>query len=186
MRSSIFYIAFAVITLAGCSDHYVSPAEKTAVDQLKIITGDDELCQALATVNSNTAKSGGTATMQREDFDVYYAQQSYLKERISARGLDCSKPKNTQAVTTAEELSPRRVQASVSAVCDATAQRSKFADPNVVYEMCRRGYKSTLKMCSHDIAGFTEQSQKLTGSARAEYIEIGSAFRIGCNLKVRS
>lgn len=186
MQRLTFYIAAMAVTLAGCSGHYVSPAEKTSVNQLKTITGDDELCQALATVNSAPAKSRGVATMQREDFDVYYAQQTYLKQRIAARSLDCSKPKKTQMVAPAEELSPRQEQARVSATCSAIAQRSKFADPNVVYEMCVRGYKATSKKCSHDIAGFTEQSQQLTGAARAEYLEIGSAFRVGCNLKVRS
>ncbi|AXY34746.1 hypothetical protein [Yersinia pseudotuberculosis] len=188
MQRLTFYIAAVAVTLAGCSGHYVSSAEKTAVDQMKTITGDDELCQALATVNSAPAKSGGVATMQREDFDVYYAQKTYLKQRIAARDLDCSKPKtkNTQTVAPVEELNPRQEQARVSATCSAIAQRSQFADPNVAYEMCGRGYKATSKKCSHDIAGFTEQSQQLTGAARAEYLEIGSAFRVGCNLKVRS
>lgn len=33
------------------------------------------------------------------------------------------------------------------------------------------------------MAKFTEQSQQLTGAARAEYLEIGRAFRVGCNLR---
>jgi len=186
MQRLTFYIVAVAVTLAGCSGHYVSPVEKTAVDQFKTITGDDELCQALATVNSAPEKSGGVATMQREDFDVFYAQQTYLKQRISARGLDCSKPKKMQMVATATKLSPRQEQARASATCSTIAQRSQFADPNVVYEMCGRGYKATSKKCSHDTAEFTEQSQQLTGAARAEYLEIGRAFRVGCNLKVRS
>lgn len=36
------------------------------------------------------------------------------------------------------------------------------------------------------MAKFTEQSQQLTGTARAEYLEIGRAFRVGCNLKIRT
>ncbi|MFP7609851.1 hypothetical protein [Serratia quinivorans] len=50
--------------------------------------------------------------MQREDFDVYYAQQTYLKQRIAARSLDCSKPKKTQMVAPPEELSPRQEERS--------------------------------------------------------------------------
>lgn len=96
------------VKLAGCSWHYVSPAEKAAVDQLKTITGDDGLCQALTTANSAPANSGGVATMQREDFDVYCAQKTYIKQRIVARGLDCSKLTNTQTVSPAEELNPRQ------------------------------------------------------------------------------
>ncbi|MMZ51646.1 hypothetical protein D3C81_359140 [compost metagenome] len=46
--------------------------------------------------------------MQREDFDVYYAQLTYLQQCIAVRGLDCTKPKNTQTVAPAEELSPRQ------------------------------------------------------------------------------
>lgn len=186
MKRFIFYIATVAVTLVGCGGHYISPAEKAAVDQLKTITGDEELCQALASVNSAPAKSGGVATMQRENFDVYYAQQTYLKQRIAARGLDCNKLKNTQRVAPAEELSPHQEQSRVAAACSAIAQRSQFADPNVVYEMCGRGYKATSKKCSHDITGFTEKSQQLSGTARAEYLEIGSAFRLGCNLKTRS
>ena len=174
--------AAVVATLTGCSGHYAPSAEKTAVDQLKTINDNSELCLELAKVNSIPAKSGGVATMQREDFDIYYAQKTYLKQRIAARRLDCSKLNNSQKATLVGELSPEQALVRVSTTCNAIAQRSQFADPNVVYAMCNRGYKATAKKCSHDMAQFTEQSMHLTGTTRAEYLEIGGGFRAGCNL----
>ncbi len=62
-------------------------------------------------------------------------------------------------------------------------QRSQFADPSVIVNMCQRGYQATPSKCSSDQIKFNSEVQKLTGAARAEYIEIGNAFRAGCNLK---
>lgn len=120
--------AAVVATLTGCSGHYAPSAEKTAVDQLKTINDNSELCLELAKVNSIPAKSGGVATMQREDFDIYYAQKTYLKQRIAARRLDCSKLNNSQKATLVGELSPEQALARVSTTCNAIAQRSQFAD----------------------------------------------------------
>lgn len=71
--------------LAGCGDHYASPAETDAVNKLKTITNDAELCQALGAVNESGNTPGGIATMQREQFNVYAARQAYLTDAIKAK-----------------------------------------------------------------------------------------------------
>lgn len=45
-----------------------------------------------------------------------------------------------------------------------------------------QGSQATPAKCSTDKARFNSEANTLKGEARAEYIEIGNAFRVGCNL----
>ncbi|MGT6543634.1 hypothetical protein ACRW1C_24320 [Escherichia coli] len=79
-------------------------------------------------------------------------------------------------------MTARQKQARATAVCEGYAQRTQFANPSVAYSMCLKGAQSTPEKCTRDNTHFSSEATKLTGASRAEYTEIGNAFRIGCNL----
>lgn len=187
MKRNITRAAFAAacFILAGCSGNYVSPAERQAVDQLKALN-NGQLCQAREKVTSAPAQYGGVATMPRDEFDIYYAQSKYLRERMQASGIQCDTaaatkaPKATRAPV---ELTPAQQNKRALYACDSYADGVQVANPSAAFEMCRRGYNATPAKCKRDAAEFTRQAQTLTGVSRAEFIELGGAFRAGCNLK---
>ncbi|HGP0346249.1 TPA: hypothetical protein ACLFK6_004611 [Serratia marcescens] len=73
----------------------------------------------------------------------------------------------------------------INATCNAMASGSGPASQNVLFDMCWRGardaYKGKAATCRNKIKQFDTQAQKLSGISRAEYVQIGSAYRAGCN-----
>lgn len=73
----------------------------------------------------------------------------------------------------------------INATCNAYANMSRIASPDVVYEMCLNGAKESMQgrdsVCESKIRQFSEQADTLDGMGRAEYIEIAQAYRMGCN-----
>ncbi|MEY1522740.1 hypothetical protein [Providencia huaxiensis] len=105
-----------------------------------------------------------------------------LKNEISRRNINCYKIKDEAISKQALPLSSRQKAMRASAVCRNYAQRSRFTEPTVLFEMCVMGYKSTKEQCTKNISKFNRENEKLTGGTRAEYTEIGNAFRMGCNM----
>lgn len=73
----------------------------------------------------------------------------------------------------------------INTTCNAYANMSRIASPDVVYEMCLNGAKESMQgqnsVCESKIRQFREQADTLDGMGRAEYIEIAQAYRMGCN-----
>ncbi|WP_258090791.1 hypothetical protein [Serratia liquefaciens] len=73
----------------------------------------------------------------------------------------------------------------INGTCNTMASGSGPASPDVLFDMCWRGardaYKGKPATCRNKIKQFDLQAQKLSGIERAEYVQIGSAYRIGCN-----
>lgn len=181
-------IVAAVLALAGCASSTPTP-EQQAVNQLKTLTTEAQLCQAWRETNEMPQQYGGSiATMPREAFDVYYARRQYLNQQTAARGIECDAIK-ARAKTPppprkpASEITPQQKQTRAFYVCNSSANMTRFANPEVALEMCRRGYTASAAKCERDIAEFNRQVQTLTGEARAEYGELGNAFRAGCSMK---
>ncbi|EKN5109515.1 hypothetical protein [Yersinia rochesterensis] len=167
--------------LAGCvSQPLETPQpDRTALATAEVAKYDDlRLCN---TEYSAATELGGMGP-NRPEYHGKWIFHKATEQEIASRHLNCYKVRSTIAAA-APELSTRQKQARVSAVCNAYTQRSQFADPSVIVNMCQRGYQATPSKCSSDQIKFNSEVQKLTGAARAEYIEIGNAFRAGCNLK---
>ena len=80
-------------------------------------------------------------------------------------------------------MTARPKQAHATAVCEGLRQRTQFANPSVAYSMCLKGAQSRQKNAPATIR--TSSAVKPLSSraqSRAEYTEIGNAFRGGCNL----
>lgn len=105
-----------------------------------------------------------------------------MKREISSRHLNCVKL--SSAIVAPErnpEFNPIQKQVRASAVCRIAAQRSLFVAPDAVEAMCLRDAGASPAKCTNDLRKFNDEAQKLTGAARAEYIELSNGFRMGCN-----
>lgn len=182
--SKIILALTAGFALSGCVSHTpkTSRPDPAAIEAAKLAQyTDSQLCQAeddiepLLNVNPSS----------HPEFNENYRRAQAITKVIASRNLSCYRLKVEKAeqATPARLLSPRQKQARASAVCQAYAQRTRFADPSVIFQMCGKGFQSTSAKCKRDLASFDRESQKLRGAARAEYVEIGSAFRAGCTLK---
>ncbi|MFW7204155.1 hypothetical protein ACMGF7_24400 [Serratia sp. BNK-17] len=73
----------------------------------------------------------------------------------------------------------------INGTCNTMASGNGPASPDVLFDMCWRGardaYKGKPATCHNKIKQFDLKAQKLSGIERAEYVQIGSAYRIGCN-----
>ncbi|HFV9214643.1 TPA: hypothetical protein ACIAHZ_004017 [Enterobacter roggenkampii] len=176
MKTGLLAVMAVGILLSGCatapSAYVAQPKEPdlTKYSAAQLCSESDAIQPSLS-VNPSS----------HPEYNDNLRRSKALDKEISARGLNCYKLKEASAGTVAL-LSPGQAQARVSAVCSSKAQRAQFADSSVLLDMCKRGYLATSAKCSADTARFTSEAQKLTGAARAEYVEIGNAFRTGCNL----
>ena len=168
----------ASILLVGCASN------ETTVSQLYRPTNGDreiakfsdlQLCQAADSLQPSLNVNPASHPEYKENL----RRSKALQGAIAARNINCYKLKATYV--NPKPLSPRQKRERASIVCSNNAQRSQFADPSVILEMCAKGYQSTSEQCSRDITRFDGEAQKLSGTAKAEYVEIGNAFRIGCN-----
>lgn len=182
--SKIILALTAGFALSGCVSHTpkTSQPDQATIEAAQLVLyTDSQLCQAeddiepLLNVNPSS----------HPEFNENYRRAQAIKKVIASRNLSCYhlKAEKAEQALPARPLSPRQKQARASAVCQAYAQRTRFADPSVAFQMCGKGFQSTPAKCKKDLASFDLESQKLRGAARAEYVEIGSAFRAGCNLK---
>lgn len=175
-------LALAVgFMLAGCvSQPLETPLpDRTALAAAEVAKYDDlRLCKTEYSASTELASMGPN----RPEYHSKWIFHKATEQEIASRHLNCYKLRSAIAAA-APELSTRQKQARVSAVCNAYAQRSQFADPPVIIKMCQRGYQATPSKCSSAQIKYNSEAQKFTGAARAEYIEIGNAFRAGCKLK---
>ena len=184
MTLKLSALALAAGLLAGCAAPQPivpqpSKAELAAADAKRL--ADLPLCNAEHDLSNQLGAMRADAT----GYNDPWVRREAMKQEIRARGLNCYKIRSDNAAPAkpAKPLSPRQKQARASAVCNATAQRTRFADPGAAYEMCVRRYKASAAKCEANQASFNTQAQGLSGAARAEYIELASSFRAGCNLK---
>lgn len=171
----------AGLILIGCTNNnppqtkpdkaVIEAAEMTRYSNLQLCQAADALVPSL---NVNPAS--------HPEFNENLRRSKVLQAEISSRNVNCYKLKAENSKPTTP-LTSRQKQARASAVCRDNAYRSQFADPSVLLEMCTKGFQSPQKSCTKNTASFNLEAQKLTGVARAEYIEISNAFRMGCNMK---
>ena len=85
----------------------------------------------------------------------------------------------------AQAKNAQAVDTRVNGVCGAMVDALQMADPNVVFDMCWRGardaYQGSPTTCPKKIKQFEQQAEKLDGMKRGEYVQIGEAYRAGCN-----
>lgn len=182
--SKIILALTAGFTLSGCVSHTKknSQPDPAAIEAAKLAQyTDSQLCQA----EDNIEPLLNLNPSSHPEFNENYRRAQAIKKVIASRNLSCYhlKMEKAEQATPARPLSPRQKQARASAVCQAYTQRTRFADPTVTFQMCGKGFQSTSAKCKEDLASFERESQKLRGAARAEYVEISSAFRAGCTLK---
>ncbi|HIF0688973.1 TPA: hypothetical protein ACXYOX_004220 [Escherichia coli] len=79
----LFTAGALALALSGCG-HYVAPETTQAVNKLKTITSDAELCRKWGYITGPARQMGNISTMQKDDFDLYYAQDRYIRDRIKA------------------------------------------------------------------------------------------------------
>ncbi|WP_370621709.1 hypothetical protein NMD10_27710 (plasmid) [Citrobacter portucalensis] len=170
----------AGLLLAGCvqTAPQIPQPDKAAIEAAEIAKYSDvQLCQAAdalqPSLNVNPAS--------HPEYNENLRRSKALDAATRARNLNCYKLKNATVKPT-QPLTARQKQARASATCAGYAQRAQFADPSVLQAMCMKGSQATPAKCSTDKARFNSEASTLKGAARAEYIEIGNAFRVGCNL----
>ncbi|ECX5877038.1 hypothetical protein H0K60_004499 [Salmonella enterica] len=177
---SIALALAAGLLLNGCVQTApLSPQpDKTAIEAAEIAKYSDvQLCQAAdvlqPSLNVNPAS--------HPEYNENLRRSKALDAAARARNLNCYKLKNATVKPT-QQLTARQKQARASATCAGHAQRAQFADPTVLQAMCIKGFLATPAKCSTDKGHFNSEANKLKGAARVEYIEIGNAFHVGCNL----
>ncbi|MEY1579898.1 MULTISPECIES: hypothetical protein [Morganellaceae] len=183
-----FRIVITIIigfTLLGCvkkQSRIVKPSpDKALIEAMEIAKYNDlQLCKITDSFYITKLNVNPSSHPEYNDNLRHF---KILQSVISARGLNCYKIKDEAKAKQSAPLNTREKEMRVSSVCQIHARRSQFADPNVLLEMCVMGYRSTQEKCTSNITKFNNEAQKMAGNTRAEYIEIGSAFRMGCNLK---
>lgn len=184
-KNNTIKIAIALMAglmLAGCVSDAPAPEER---DKSEIIEAEEiaqysnlQLCREADSLQ----QSLNVNPASHPEYNRNWHRSKALQRAIATRKVNCYKLKSEKDKLT-HPLSPRQKLARVSFVCHYYAQNSQFADPNVLLAMCAQGYQSTPEKCTRDAVIFDKESQKLTGVARAEFIEIGVAFSMGCNQK---
>lgn len=86
---------------------------------------------------------------------------------------------------TGQSLAQSQPSARINAMCNSYANMARIANPDVVYKECLYGARDAkLKngaICEHKNQQFNAQASSLHGMDRAEFIEVGQAYRVGCN-----
>ena len=172
--------ASLALALAGCA----TPApkaphpDKAAIEAAEIARySDQQLCQASDAIQPSLNVNPSS----HPEYNDNLSRSKALEAAARSRNLSCYKLKaaNSKAI---KPMTARQKQARATAVCEGYAQRTQFANPSVAYSMCLKGAQSPPEKCTRDNTHFSSEATKLTGASRAEYTEIGNAFRIGCNL----
>lgn len=168
------------LTLAGCTapTPKTPQSDKAAVEAAEIAGYSDvQLCQASEALQPSLNVNPSS----HPEYNDNLRRSKALEAAERSRNLNCYKLENATVKPT-QPLTVRQKQARASAACAGYALRAQFADPSVLQAMCMKGSQATPAKCSTDKAHFNREANTLKGAARAEYIEIGNAFRVGCNL----
>ena len=170
----------AGLLLAGCVQTAppVPQPDKAAIEAAEVAKYSDmQLCQAADALQPGLNVNPAS----HPEYNDNLRRAKALDAAARARNLNCYKLKNA-TVKPNQPLTASQKQARASATCAGYARRAQFAVPSVLQAMCMKGAQGTPAKCVTDKARLNIEADKLKGAARAEYIEIGNAFRVGCNL----
>lgn len=183
-RFKVLAMVATCFLLFGCAKNHAKAKKEIPSNedsQRNVITkyNDLELCQVTDSFFMNKLNVN-PASHPNYNNDLRY--HALLENEISVRNINCYQIKNKVKPKNVEQLSPQQKRKQALLICQGYVQSTRYANPSVIFEMCIRGYKATKTRCDNDLARFNSEETKLTGAARAEYIEIGVAFRMGCNM----
>lgn len=186
MRFGIKMLAMAIVgfSLFGCAKHNFKEKKEvlpSADAMLTVITkyNDLKLCQV---TNSFFMEKLNVNPASHPNYNNDLRYYSLLENEISVRNINCHQIKNNAKPQSVVQLSPQQKRKQVLSICKNYVQIARYANPSVLFEMCIKGHQSTKEKCVSDLTKFNAEEKKLTGIARAEYIEVGTAFRTGCNI----
>jgi len=167
--------------LVGCVSEAPAPkpVDRFEADKIAFTQSNNlQLCQAneqLKVVLSENPSVSSEAKDRRIRYQL-------LQKEIDLRHVNCYKIRAEKAPP-AKGLSPQEKKYRAALICKATAERSRYADPSALIKMCATGFHSSAQKCRNNLAKFSREMNTIPIGGRAEFIEISSAFRQGCNLR---
>lgn len=176
-------VSLAIFALLGCSNEttIMAKPDYLEIEKNNIAKMDNmQLCRELMSVEDGLNVNPTTHPEVRDN----YRKARVLKQEVYGRGILCWKVmKEGVKPKPVSSLNPRQKRARVVSACNGYISTSRFANPDELLKMCVMGYMDSQEKCDKNIGKFNRESQKITGAFRAEYMEFGMAYRIGCNLK---
>lgn len=167
--------------LVGCvSEAQVpKPVDKFEADKVAFTQSSDvQLCEADQKLDV-TLSENPSISPEAKNRRIRY---ELLRKEIDLRHINCHKIRAVNAPPV-KPLSPQEKKHRAALSCRAIAERSRYSDPSVVFEMCAQGFHSSTEKCRSNLEGFSREMKTIPLSGRAEWSEISTAFRQGCNLR---
>ena len=169
------------VGLVGCVSEARTPkpVDKYEADKVAFTQSSDmQLCETdkkLGVTLSENPSISPEARNRRIRYEL-------LRKEIELRQINCDK---IRAVTAppVKSLSAQEKKHRAALSCRAIAERSRYSDPSAVFKMCELGFHSSTEKCRNNLEGFNREIRTIPLSGRAEWSEISSAFRQGCNLR---
>lgn len=179
LRKAVVLVSF--VGLVGCVSEAPTPklVDKYEADKVAFTQSSDmQLCEADKKLGITLSENPSVSPEARNRRIKY----ELLHKEIDLRHINCHKIRAINAPPV-KSLSLQEKKRRAALSCRAAAERSRYSDPSAVFEMCTQGFRSSTEKCHDNFEGFSREMRNIPLSGKAEWSEISSAFRQGCNLR---